>query len=142
VTDDSDSDTTEQPSAAPVASGGVPAADDVVVLGSESADGKSVGVVRLREGQIEIGRVQPLEEGRPIVGEVVKLTPRVESPRVCDVEVQYKPSSTATAREAREVGSEPRPTRARSGPAQVASDEYRRNWDVIWARKKKPTQPS
>jgi hypothetical protein len=29
---------------------------------------------------------------------------------------------------------QPRALPAHSGPAQVASDEYRRNWDAIWSR--------
>lgn len=110
-------------------------AEDVVVLGAESPDGKSVGVVRLREGQVEIGKVQPLEEGKPIVGEVVKLTPRPEAPRVCDVEVQYRP---ATAAKVEPRGTGEAPPRARVGPPQVATDEYRRNWEAIWAPSKKP----
>ncbi|GMV14789.1 MAG: hypothetical protein HS104_33655 [Polyangiaceae bacterium] len=109
--------------------------EDVVVLGSESPDGKSVGVVRLREGQVEIGKVQPLEEGKPIVGEVVKLTPRAEAPRICDVEVQYKPTPVAKASPQR---TDAAPPRTRGGPPQVASDEYRRNWEAIWAPGKKP----
>lgn len=125
MTDESDS---EAPDAAPT---------DVVLLGEESPDGKSVGVVRLRDGQVEVGKVQPLEEGKPIVGEVVKLTPRAEAPRICDVEVQYKPSSTPKARARSDE-----PPRERSGPPQVATDEYRKNWDVIWAQRKKPSPPS
>ncbi len=132
MSDDTDTEAEAGPASAPVP-------DDVVVLGAESPDGKSVGVVRLREGQVEIGKVQPLEEGKPIVGEVVKLTPRPDAPRVCDVEVQYKPS--VTAKPAARPSDEALP-RARSGPPQVATDEYRRNWDLIWAQGKKPSQPS
>ncbi len=102
-------------------------AGDVVVLGDTAADGKSVGVVRFRGGGVEVGRVAPLEEGRPIVGEVVKLTPRAETPRVCDVTVEYSPSETRTAPE--------RIAATRHGPAQVASAAYRENWDRIWAKK-------
>lgn len=109
--------------------------DDVVVLGASSADGKSVGVLRLREGQVELGRVQPMEEGKPILGEVVKLKPRPESPRVCDVEVQYTPVRAS------EPALPPR-ARSSSGPPQVATDEYRNNWDVIWAHRKKSSAPS
>lgn len=113
-----------------------PAGQDVVVLGAESSDGKGVPVVRLREGQLEVGRVEPLEEGKPILGEVVKLTPRAEAPRVCDVEVQYTPPAVRRARASSNASEPPRPV---SGPPQVATDEYRKNWDAIWAQKKKPT---
>jgi len=128
LTDEPDSDASD--SARPVG-------EDVVVLGSQSTDGKSVPVVRLRDGQVELGKVQALEEGKPIAGEVVKLTPRQESPRVCDVEVQYRPPSARRAAR-REEG----PARERGGPPQVATDEYRKNWDVIWARPKKGALPS
>jgi len=117
----------------PGVSGGEPQGDDVVVLGSELPGGRGVGVVRLREGNVELGRVQPMEEGKPIVGEVVKLTPRADSPRVCDVEVQYTPKQAARRAPAT---SDQASSRERSGPPQVATDDYRRNWDLIWAQKK------
>ncbi len=131
LTGDGDSD--EGPGASAGAAGG----DDVVVLGSELPDGKGVGVVRLREGNVELGRVQPMEEGKPILGEVVKLTPRSDSPRVCDVEVQYTPKHV---RKRASAAPAPATAASRSGPPQVATDDYRRNWDAIWAQKK--TLPS
>ncbi len=109
------------------------------MLGAQLPDGKGVGVVRLREGQVEVGRVQPMEEGKPILGEVVKLKPRPDSPRVCDVEVQYTPSRASDPTAASAPAER---ARVSSGPPQVASDEYRNGWDVIWAHKKKPSAPS
>ncbi|MBK7579635.1 MAG: hypothetical protein IPI67_05440 [Myxococcales bacterium] len=120
------------------ATGGAPVADDVVLLGNQSADGKSIGVVRLRDGNVEVGKVQPLEEGKPIIGEVVKLTPRADAPRVCDVEVAYKPPAMSAGPSTKD---EMPTARTTSGPPQVATDGYRRNWDAIWARKK-PGPPS
>jgi hypothetical protein len=131
-----DDDPTPASDSAPSDASGAASGEDVVLLGQELPDGKSVGVVRLREGQVELGRVQPLEEGKPVLGEVVKLTPRANAPRVCDVDVQYSPRPSAP----RVASAAPR--RELGGPPQVATDEYRKNWDVIWARGKKPAQPS
>jgi hypothetical protein len=90
---------------------------DVVLLHSATEDGKGARVIRLRDETIEAGEVRPLEEGKAIAGEVVKLKPREENQRVCDVEVvQGKPSARPTSK----------------GPAQVASSEYRDNWGRIF----------
>ncbi|MGC4064550.1 MAG: hypothetical protein QM784_07890 [Polyangiaceae bacterium] len=63
----------------------------------------------------------PLVPGKPITGEVVRLSPRQESPLLCNVHVEYapEPSSRATS----------------AGPAQVATDRYRQNWDQIFGKK-------
>ena len=41
-------------------------------------EGDGFKVVRMREDSIEVGEIRGAEEGRPIHGEVVKLTPRPE----------------------------------------------------------------
>ncbi len=96
------------------------AGSDVVVITGQTPDGAGLGVVRVREGQAEVGSVRPLEHGKPIHGEVVTLHPRKDLPVVCDVEVDVP--APATLR--------------RGGPPQVATDTYRKNWDVIFAREK------
>lgn len=96
--------------------------EDVVLVHSPTEDGKGARVIRLREERVEAGEVRPLEEGKPIAGEVVKLQPRDESGRVCDVE-------TVVAAPKRE----PRPTS--KGPAQIASDDYRDNWGRIFGER-------
>ena len=102
-------------------------AEDVVLLGDRTADGKGVDVLRLRRGQMEIGAVRPVEEGKPLSGEVVKLHPREGSPRICDVEVQL------SDKELRSLS----PGTGRGGPPQVASASYRKNWDAIWKRRRR-----
>ena len=87
-------------------------------------------VIRRRGDQLEAGALQPLREGMPIQGEVVSLRPRESFPLLCDVDVLYTPPATATPPK-----SAARPVR-RKGPAQVATDDYRDNWDSIWSRKK------
>jgi hypothetical protein len=91
--------------------------EDVALVYGVSDDGHGLDVIRKRQGRLEAGTVRPLEEGKPIHGEVVRLKPRPQAPLVCDVEVDLpkeaaRPSST--------------------GPAQVATDQYRKNWDAIY----------
>ncbi len=106
-----------------------PAADkpqDAVLIRGKTEDGKGLSVLRLRGEQLETGAVRPLEEGKPIHGEVVRLHPRPSLPMVCDVEVEVPASEPADAS-----------LEARKGPAQVSSARYRRNWDAIWRSKKR-----
>lgn len=100
--------------------------EDVVLIHGVAEDGSALKVLRARNGSIESGAVKPLEEGKPIHGEVVRLKPRETCPLVCDVTVDVpKPEPAAS------------PARAKKGPAQVASDAYRENWDAIWSRPEK-----
>lgn len=94
-----------------------PDGSDVVLVYGQSEDGRSYGVVRQRNGEIEAGLMRPLDEGKPIHGEVVRLTPRGEAPFLFDVEVQHE-------------------TRVSKGrPAKVATEQYRKGWESIWAKK-------
>ena len=88
---------------------------DVVVLGPPTRDGEGVHVLRAREERVETGELRALKEGKPITGEIVSLEPRKENPRICDVKSSYSPSSP------------------KKGPAQVASEKYRENWDEVFA---------
>jgi hypothetical protein len=92
---------------------------DVLMVYGRSEDGKTYGVLRQRGDELQAGTLRPLDEGKPIQGEVVRLTPRDDSPALFDVEVQFRGTSGG-------------------GPAKVASDQYRRGWDTIWS-KKRPT---
>jgi hypothetical protein len=110
---------------APVASGSS-ASSDVALIHGVTPDGQGLHILRARENRVELGFVRPLREGAPITGEVVTLKPRPNS-ALCDVEVQYKPPAVTSDR------AEPAKLLAHPGPAQVATDEYRRNWDAIWS---------
>jgi len=77
--------------------------------------GDGYRVIRKREETIELGEMRAVQEGRPLQGELVKLTPREGQDRVFDVEV-------VVSRE--ELG--------HAGPAQVATDAYRAGWDAIF----------
>jgi hypothetical protein len=101
--------------------------DDVALIHGRTEDGKGLKILRRRQDRLEIGAIMPLVPGKPITGEVVRLEQRSESPLLCNVHVEYAPSSEA------------RPTSA--GPAQVATASYRENWEQIFGKKDdaKPT---
>lgn len=92
---------------------------DVVLLGPPTADGNGVHVLRAREERLEAGEIRALEEGKPISGEVVTLAPRKDNPRICDVKESYSPAASLPAKT--------------KGPAQVATQRYRDNWDQVFA---------
>ena len=96
-----------------------PAKSDVLLVYGRSEDGRSYEVLRQRGEQLEAGHMGPLDEGKPIHGEVVRLKPREESPALFDVEVQH----------------DARPDRPSSGrPAKVTTEQYRKGWESIWAK--------
>jgi hypothetical protein len=95
-----------------------PPHDDVALIHGRTEDGRGLKILRRRQDRIEAGAVMPLTPGKPIVGEVVRLEPRKESPLLCDVHVEYVPPAEA------------RPTA--TGPAQVATDRYRQNWELVF----------
>jgi hypothetical protein len=98
---------------------------DVALVHGVGADG-SVHVIRRRGDTLEAGALQPVREGTPIHGELVSLKPRPNCPVLCDVQVHYTPPAA----------SKPARPQRRKGPVQVATDNYRDNWDSIWSRKK------
>ena len=75
-------------------------------------------VLRSRADRIEMGELASLKEGRPIQGEVVKLSPIEGRNNLYDVEVLV---------DSREKSSTGR-------PAQVANAAYRRNWEAIFGK--------
>src|SRR5438094_4165232 len=93
---------------------------DIALILQPTEDNEGFQVLRRRgpDGPVEVGTMRPLREGRPLdgAGEVVTLRPRNELPFLYDVKV--------------ELAETPRLTSA--GPAQVASEGYRRGWDAIW----------
>ena len=92
-----------------------------------SDDGQGVDIIRKRGERIETGTVRRLEQGKPIHGEVVRLRPRENLPMVCDVEVEIPAQRSGES------------MAVSSGPAQVATETYRKNWDAIYGRNKKPS---
>jgi hypothetical protein len=120
----------QRAASASAATGSAPA--DVALIHGIKPDG-SVQVLRRRGDRFEAGTLSPLREGAPIQGEVVSLRPRADCPVLCDVEVLYTPPPSLPAAPRTNATAAPA---SRKGPAQVATDEYRDNWDSIWSRKK------
>ena len=100
---------------------------DVALIHGVGSDG-SVHVLRRRGETLEAGALKPVREGAPLHGELVSLTPRPSCPLLCDVQVHYAPPAPSPSAKA--------PAASRKGPAQVATDTYRDNWDSIWSAKK------
>ena len=99
----------------------------MALIHGRTADGEGLQILRARDNRLELGAIRPLREGVPITGEVVTLRPRPSFPALYDVEVQLKaPQTTADRQTARAA-------LPHAGPARVATDDYRRNWDAIWS---------
>ncbi len=95
---------------------------DLLFVQGRSPKGDRYKVIRAREDRVEVGEMSDLKDGEEIRGEVVKLKPREEHPRLFDVETVL-PRDEGRAE--------------RSGPAQVATEEYRRNFDAIFGPRKR-----
>ena len=99
-------------------------------------DERGLHIIRRRseEGPLEAGILQPLQEGKPISGEVISMRRRPDLPFLFDVKTEVSSAAGPTEAEPAEAES------ATSGPAQVASDSYRRGWDAIWGHRSRPGQ--
>lgn len=97
--------------------------EDVMLVHGRTDDGKGLKVLRKKADELSAGEVRPVEEGKPLGGDLVRLKPRPEMPMLCDVDVEYEA---------------PRPTKAESGPARVSSSAYRKGWDRMWGGRPKP----
>jgi hypothetical protein len=113
---------------------------DLLLVKGPTDDGAGVHVVRARPERLELGTMRPLQEGRPIDGEVVRVNPHPECPFLYEVETEFSTQSSE-ASAATTTAEEPKPPAAKAsapargaGPPKVASEAYRRNWDAIWNR--------
>ncbi len=98
-----------------------PKKEDVVFVHSVSEGGDAVRVIRKREETLELGELRAVEEGRPLSGDLVRLSPRAEHDRLFDVEVLVSREETSSLA-------------ARSGPPQIATETYRKNWEAIFGQ--------
>jgi hypothetical protein len=102
--------------------------EDVVFVHGPLEQGEGFRVIRRRDDALELGELRSVQEGRPIHGEMVRLSPRKEHERLFNVEVLV-----------------PKPAPAdppRSGPAQVATPAYRTNWEAIFGSRDEPDRPN
>jgi hypothetical protein len=96
--------------------------EDVAAVCGKDARGLHILRRRSEESPIEAAIVAPLVEGKPLSGEVITLRPREDLPFLFDVTTEFSPEPTA-------------PSTSAAGPAQVATDSYRRGWDAIWGQR-------
>jgi hypothetical protein len=101
-----------------------PASRDIVFVHGKSARG-GYHVIRQRDQKIEIGEMTTVREGQPILGELVKLQPLKQHERLFACETIAKS-----------------PVRSEPGPAQVASEDYRKGWDAIFGASRSLGDPS
>lgn len=94
--------------------------NDVLFVGGPADSGEGFDVLRKRKDRLEVGELRATQEGKPLHGELVKLSPRGKSRRVFDVETV--------------LPAPPRPPSA--GPPQVATRSYRKNWDRTFGKSK------
>ena len=101
---------------------------DVAAVCGKDEHGLYILRRRSADGPVEAGVVRPLVEGKAISGEVVSMRPREDVPFLFDVKT--------------EVAAPPAAEAATHGPAQVATDSYRRGWDAIWGHRPRATRPN
>ena len=99
---------------------------DIALLGGPTERGDGVTIVRLREGQVEVGELRAAPEGKPILGESVRLHRRAEHPRLVEVETLARGPLAEAARPNGEGQA------ATKGPAKVATEAYRTGWESIF----------
>jgi hypothetical protein len=97
--------------------------DTLFVYGKNDA---AYSVLRKRGESVELGALREVEEGKPLHGELVKLSRRSEHPLLFDVNVLHDSAPKLSER---------------SGPAQVATDAYREGWEIIFGQPSEPTDP-
>jgi hypothetical protein len=101
------------------------AVGDVAVVCGKDENGVHILRRRSEDGPIEAGIAQPLTEGKPITGEVISMRRRKDLPFLFDVKTEIESSGSGSDSETTD------------GPAQVATDSYRKGWDAIWGRKRR-----
>lgn len=94
---------------------------DVALVFDRTEDSEGYRILRRRAAadQVELGTIRPLKEGRPIDGEVLSLTARQDVPFLYNVKTELADPHAATRLTS-------------DGPAQIATEEYRRGWEAIW----------
>jgi hypothetical protein len=115
---------------------------DFAILHGPTEDGEGARMLRFKAGEVYAGEVRPLREGKPIgQHEVVRLRRLGEHPALCEVEVLHSPAAGTDAPSAANEPAAEASTAGQNkshGPARVANDSYRRNWNTVFGAKPKP----
>jgi hypothetical protein len=108
---------------------------DVALLYAPTDDGKGARILRSRDGNLEAGEVRPVKDGQSLQGgELVRLEPRSDAPSICDVHVLHEAKRHDTGPPPAATAIEPI-----GRPAQVATEDYRINWDRVFGGSKRDT---
>ncbi|HEY4393984.1 MAG TPA: hypothetical protein VGP64_07980 [Polyangia bacterium] len=102
---------------------------DVAAVCGKNGDDLFILRRRSAEGPVEAAVVQPLVEGKPLSGEVISMRRRKDVPFLFDVTTELALGPAV-----------PAASPSTDGPAQVATDSYRRGWDAIWGPPPKKRQ--
>jgi len=101
--------------------------DDVVFIHGVDEQRRELHVLRKKGDEFGLGVVRPVEEGRPVSGDIVRLKPRPKLPMICDVE------------EILPLPAPPGPGgRLHAGPPRVSTEAYRRGWELVFGGPKAP----
>src|ERR1044071_3270392 len=98
---------------------------DLLLVKGPTEDGAGVHVLRARPERLELGTMRPLEDGRPLDGEVVRVNPHPDCPYVYEVETEFAmpradpPEGKQDVAPAEKAPAAPAPPRT-AGPPQVA----------------------
>ena len=109
-----------------------PVPKDIALLHGPTEDGEGARVLRLKDGELYAGEVRPVREGQPVNDEeLVRLRPIEGLAPLCEVEVVHPPNG--------DKGGDKGDKAQAPGPARVATNTYRRNWNTVFgASSKKP----
>lgn len=110
-----------------------PARVERVLIHGRTEDGKGLHVLAQRGDNVEAATVTPLEEGKPLAGDVVRLKPHKNFPLLCDVETEFSQSPRGANSDVFESSKAEPPQK---GPAKVSTARYRKNWSAIFGASK------
>ncbi len=101
----------------------------MVLIHGQSEDG-ALQNIRKKGETLRAGELRPLEEGKPVQGDVLTLKPRPEMPFLCDVvdEVEIPSSAKPGAKK----------TMRSAGPARVSNPRFRAGWKSVFGKRSKP----
>ncbi len=100
---------------------------DLVLISGVDPDRKEVHVLKPVQEGVEAAVLRPVEEGKPIQGDLVRLRPREDVPVVAELETLMRHPDHPDD-----------PRRRHKGPPMVASEAYRQGWEMIFGARPAP----
>jgi hypothetical protein len=109
--------------------------EETVLISGFDARTKEVTVLKPAADGVEAAVLRPALEGRPLTGDLVRLTPRPDFPLLAGLKTVLRHPDH------RPPGDDAAPPRAASrslphqGPPRVSSEAYRRGWEAVFGRR-------